>query len=87
MVTGSQWELDQLVPLNLGRKGAMGYIIPDMMQFLSSSSVVQVGTFLNSCINGETLLPIPCVLSMVKGHHLQLIYSPPLYSVISHGLT
>ena len=42
-VAGSQQEVHLQVPLTVGRRGAVGDIIPDVSQSSSSLSVVQVG--------------------------------------------
>ena len=59
----------------------MGKGIPDMSltSSPSSSSVVQVGTLPKSLDQWRSITSIRFVLTMVKGHHLQLRCHPPLF--------
>ena len=71
------------VQLTLGRRGAMGYGIPVVLQSITSSplssSVVQVGTLPKFLDQWRSIRCNRCVLNMVKGHYLQLRYFPPLF--------
>ena len=67
-------------PMTLGRRGAVGDGIPDLLQSItsstSSSCVVQVGTLPKFLDQWRSITSNKFVLNMVKGHHLQLKHHP-----------
>ena len=71
------------LPLTSGRTGAMGHGVPDVLQSTTSSSsfspVVQVGTLPQLLDQWKSITSNRCVLSMVKGLHLQLRFHPLLF--------
>ena len=71
------------VPQTLGRRGAMGNCVPDVLLCLtsspSSSSALQVGTFPKSLDQCRSITFNRFVLNMVRGQNLQLRSCPPLF--------
>ena len=70
------------IPLILGGREAMGDSIPDVFHCtplsLSPSSIEQVGTLYPGLGHWSSITSNRFVLSMVKGHHVQLRYHPQL---------
>ena len=82
----SQLEVCIQVPQALGRGGAMGDGIPDVLWSLTSSpssssvvQVVQVGTLLKFLDQWRSITSNRDVLNMVKDQHLQLRYHTQLF--------
>ena len=70
------------VLLPLGRRGAMGVSIPDVLQSTassSSSSVMQVGMLFHFLDQSRIITSNRFVLNMGQGHHLQPRLHPPLF--------
>ena len=82
-IVGSHLVIHLAVPLIMGRRGAMGDSIPDVLQSktspASTSSVVHVGTFLQFLDRGISSTFNRFVLYMVEGHHLQPRHYLPLF--------
>ena len=75
-VAGSQLEVHLQVLLPLGRRGAMGDGILDVLQSSTSSpssgSVLQAGTLPKFWDQWRSITSNRLLLNMVKGHHLHL---------------